>query len=225
MNSSFEGSDARSETIVVLATGNPHKVVEISEILDGVVELPGARFVAASVFSGIEEPEETGATFEENAILKARYWAQATGHLALADDSGLVVDALDGRPGVRSARYESTSERRNRRVLEEMKDIPPERRSARFVCVAAVADPQGNAVSEEGRIEGWITAEPKGEGGFGYDPIFEPQAGGARAERTLAQYSPDEKHRVSHRGGAFTALAPRIADAVRAGRVVTDRRS
>lgn len=220
-----EGASGPSETLVVLATGNPHKVVEISQILAGRVDLPRVRLVAAGVFTGIEEPEETGATFEENALLKARYWAEATGHLALADDSGLVVDALGGRPGVRSARYESTSERRNRRVLDELKDVPADERAARFVCVAAMADPEGNAVSEEGRIEGWITTAPKGEGGFGYDPIFEPRTNGERGGRTLAEYSAEEKNGISHRGRAFTALAPRVEAAVRAGRVVTDRAS
>lgn len=225
MHASSESPSGPSETLIVLATGNPHKVVEISEILDGALERPGVRFVAASVFSGIEEPEETGETFEENAVLKARYWARATGHLALADDSGLVVDALDGRPGVRSARYDSTSRRRNDRVLRELKGVAPERRTARFVCVAALADPEGNAVSEEGRIEGWIIDAPRGEGGFGYDPIFEPETGGKREGRTLAEYSSEEKHAVSHRGRAFAALAPRIAAAVDAGGVSTDRAS
>lgn len=218
-----EDGPASSETLLILATGNPHKVVEISDILAAAADLPGVRLVAASEYAGIEEPEETGTTFEANALLKARYWAKATGRLALADDSGLVVDALDGRPGVRSARYESTSERRNQRVLNELKDVPAEKRSARFVCVAALADPEGNGVCEEGRIEGWIIDAPRGDGGFGYDPIFEPRSNGPRGGRTLAEYSAEEKNGISHRGRAFTALAPRIAEAARAGRVVTDR--
>jgi XTP/dITP diphosphohydrolase len=214
-----------SETLIVLATGNPHKVVEISEILAAAGGLSGVRLVAASGYAGIDEPEETGSTFAENALLKARYWAKATGQLALADDSGIVVDALGGRPGVHSARYDSTSERRNQKLLAELRDVPPAKRAARFVCVAAIADPQGCGLCEEGRIEGWITDTPRGTDGFGYDPVFEPAMGSARAGRTLAEYSAAEKNEVSHRGRAFTSLAPRVVEAAKAGQVVTVRRS
>jgi XTP/dITP diphosphohydrolase len=211
-------------TIIVLATGNPHKVREISAIMNRAAPQAPLRFVAASEFSGIEEPEETGETFEENALLKARYWAARTGYLAVADDSGLVVDALEWRPGVLSARYETTAERRNERVLRELRGVPPGQRTARFVCVAALADPQGEAQCVEGRIEGWIIEAARGTGGFGYDPIFEParaspvQSSG-RAGRTLAEYSEAEKNEVSHRGRAFAELAPRLVRAAASGRV------
>lgn len=205
--------------VLLLATGNPHKVDEISAILHDA--LPGAdfRLVSASDFPAIAEPEETGETFQENALLKARYWARATGHLALADDSGLVVDALDGRPGVYSARYDATEEKRNERVLHELGDTAPENRTARFICVAAIADPAGGARWTEGRIEGRIAPAPAGAGGFGYDPIFEPLHADGQSRRTLAEYSSDEKNRISHRGRAFAALAPLLAAAIQAGRV------
>lgn len=214
--------------IIVLATGNPHKVREITAIMNRAAPEARLRFMAASEFSGIAEPEETGATFEANALLKARYWAGKTGHLALADDSGLVVDALDGRPGVLSARYDTTAERRNERVLRELRGVAPECRRARFVCVAALADPSGEAACAEGRIEGWITEAPRGAGGFGYDPIFEPARDPdarsiERAGRTLAEYSESEKNEVSHRGRAFAELAARVAQAADSGRVTQDR--
>lgn len=204
---------------IVLATGNPHKVEEITAIVKRAA--PGARlrFVAAGEFVGVDEPEETGATFEENAILKARYWARRTGLLAVADDSGLVVDALGGRPGVLSARYETTAERRNARVLEELRGVAPERRTARFICVAALADPGGGVRCAEGRIEGWIIEAPRGTGGFGYDPIFEPRTASGRCGRTLAEYSPEEKNAVSHRGRAFAELVPDLIRAAAEGRV------
>lgn len=202
---------------VILATGNPHKVMEITAIVNAAA--PGARlrFRAAGEFEGIDEPEETGATFRENALLKARYWAERTGRLAVADDSGLVVDALEGRPGVLSARYETTAERRNERVLRELEGVAPERRTARFVCVAALADPLGGAICTEGRIEGWITGAPSGAGGFGYDPIFRPAEDSGGSGRTLAEFSAEEKNAVSHRGRAFSALAPHLLRAAAAG--------
>ncbi len=225
MSSTPSRPESLSESLIVLATGNPHKVIEISQILAGLVNEPVLRLVAASDYKDIEEPEETGSTFAENALLKARYWARATGHLALADDSGLVVDALGGRPGVQSARYDTTSERRNRKLLGELDRVPAEKRSARFVCVAALADPQGRALCEEGRIEGWILDEPSGTDGFGYDPVFEPESDSGRVGRSLAEYSAMEKNSVSHRGKAFKALAPRIAEASKAGRVITTQPS
>jgi XTP/dITP diphosphohydrolase len=209
--------------LLVLATGNAHKVGEIAAILSEALPGRSLRLASSSDYPGVPEPEETGETFEANAALKARYWAKATGALALADDSGLVVDALDGRPGVRSARYDSTSERRNARLLGELDGIEEDRRTARFVCAAALADPGGDVLTAEGRTEGRITFEPAGEGGFGYDPVFEPegQVGGTR--RTLAQYSAGEKNRISHRGGAIRALASAIAEALDAGAVVSRR--
>lgn len=206
--------------VLVLATGNAHKVREISEILHQ--ELPGLELEVKSAadWPEVAEPEETGETFEENALIKARYWARATGLPALADDSGLVVDALEGRPGVRSARYAETPELRIHRVLEEMREIPPERRRARFVCIAALADPVGGEATHEGRLEGWIAREAHGNGGFGYDPVFEPDFGGRPEGRTLAEYDPQGKNRISHRGKAIRGLAEIVGKSLRTGRVI-----
>lgn len=195
---------------LLLATGNPHKVEEITQILRGLVPDLPFDFVSTREFPGLTEPEETGATFLDNALLKARYYSRETGLKALADDSGLVIDALEGRPGIHSARYAETPEKRIERVLSEMKEIPIERRTARFVCVVAFADPSGSDISREGRIEGRIALAPRGEGGFGYDPIFEPDEQLGPGIRTLAQFGSDEKNRISHRGRALTALAPLI---------------
>jgi XTP/dITP diphosphohydrolase len=216
-----EESPGEADPVIVLATGNPHKVGEISEILRAALPALSVRLVSASDYPGVAEPEETGRTFEENAILKARYWAKRTGLPALADDSGLVVDALNGRPGVRSARYDTTSERRNARVLAELEGVPVERRTARFVCVAALVDSEGRVRTAEGRIEGRIAPAPAGAGGFGYDPIFVPEGQTGPVERTLAQYGAEEKNRISHRGRAFVGLAPAVASVLGAGGLST----
>lgn len=202
---------------MLLATGNPHKVGEIEAILREA--LPDVRFAIESAADrgGIAEPEESGATFEENASLKARHYAAATGRLALADDSGLVVDALDGRPGVLSARYAPTSPERIERLLRELAEVPESQRAARFVCVAALAAPDGRVVTREGRLEGRIAPAPAGRGGFGYDPIFIPNEQASGPTRTLAEFTAEEKNRISHRGRAIRALAPAIARALRAG--------
>jgi XTP/dITP diphosphohydrolase len=203
----------------LLASGNPHKLQELRELLASISGIGPVEIVTPADYPAIAEPEETGATFEENALLKARYWAQAAGLPALADDSGLEVDALDGRPGVRSARYAADVEARNRRVLEELQGVPAERRGARFVCLAALADPDGGEALRRGEVAGRIGPAPRGGGGFGYDPIFElieaPHAG-----RTMAELSAAEKNRLSHRGRAMAAMAEMLAESLRAGRVV-----
>ena len=159
---------------LLIATGNAHKVREIGQILQA---LPGWRIFKLLERGGFSRasslPKRTGETFEANALLKARAYAPATGLLTLADDSGLVVEALSGRPGVYSARYAETSALANARLLAELHGVPPERRGARFECVVALADPRGGCVTRRGVLTGRVAETPRGEGGFGYDPIFE----------------------------------------------------
>lgn len=185
-------------TRVVLATHNEHKVVELRRILDGTpIEL------VSGLDLDLPDVEETGDTFAENALLKAVACLDATGLPAIADDSGLAVDALDGAPGVRSARYagEHAGDEANLRlVLERLGSQTP--RTARFVCVAALVTPDGRQVTEDGVMEGTLVDAPRGTGGFGYDPIF--VAVGER--RTNAELTPQEKDAISHRGAAFRAL-------------------
>jgi XTP/dITP diphosphohydrolase len=154
----------------------------------------------------LDEVEETGATFAANAALKAQAAVRATGLPALADDSGLEVDALGGEPGVRSARWAGmvTAAERNALLLRRLKDVPEAQRGARFVCVIAVCHPDGRSAAARGEISGRITWEPLGDGGFGYDPLFLlPEVG-----RTYAQLTPEEKNSRSHRARAFAALQP-----------------
>jgi XTP/dITP diphosphohydrolase len=189
----------------VLATGNVGKAREIGALL-----APAGVEIVAQADYGIEPADETGLTFIENAILKARHAALGSGLPALADDSGLVVDALGGAPGIRSARYAGTGgDAANiRLLLAELADVPEARRSARFVCVAVLLrhaeDPLPLVC--EGRWEGLIAAAPRGAGGFGYDPVFIP----AGDERSAAELEPGEKNRRSHRGLAFAELLARL---------------
>ncbi|MBD3160618.1 MAG: RdgB/HAM1 family non-canonical purine NTP pyrophosphatase [Candidatus Latescibacteria bacterium] len=185
---------------VVLATRNPGKLREIRRIL---ADCPAELVSAAEVDA--PEVEETGETFEENAILKAKGVAKATGLWAAADDSGLAVDALGGLPGVRSARYseEGTDAANNLKLREEIRRRGLSRPSARFVCAVALATPAEVLHVVRGEVEGVLLDEPRGENGFGYDPLFFcPDLG-----RTFAEARPEEKERVSHRGRAFRALA------------------
>jgi XTP/dITP diphosphohydrolase len=184
---------------IVLATANKNKLIEIRNKLKGI---QGIELASLDEFAGSPEVVEDGATFLDNALKKAYEISRFTGLAAMADDSGLVVDALDGRPGVYSARYGGdgfTDEDRNRLLLEEMRTVPPEKRSARFVCVIAVVMPDGRSFSAEGRCEGVIAEKPSGSKGFGYDPVFYlPESGQTMAELTL-----DEKNRISHRARAL----------------------
>jgi XTP/dITP diphosphohydrolase len=179
---------------ILLATNNAGKVRELA------VLLAGTPFVVASpTDEGIVlDVEETGTTFEENAILKAKAFAEASGLPSLADDSGLEVDALGGEPGVRSARYagpQASDEERVRYLLGKLQDVQWERRSARFRSVVALATPDGEVRLFEGACEGMVAFEPRGDKGFGYDPIFLlPELG-----KTMAELSLEEKNRVSHR--------------------------
>lgn len=197
---------------VVVATGNPHKLEEIRNILgtaDGCdLDLVSMRDL------GVPEPVEDGTTFEANALIKARACVRATGLPALADDSGLEVDALDGQPGVRSARYagEPGDDRANNlKLVAALGGVPADRRAARFVCAAAVALPDGRETVVRGTMEGRIIDEPRGEHGFGYDPHFVVEAPTSDG-RTSAQLSPAEKDAVSHRGRAFRALLPGLVE-------------
>ena len=186
---------------LVLATGNAGKAREIAAVL-----APAGVAIVSQAEFGIEPAEETGATFIENAILKARHAARGSRLPAIADDSGLVVDALGGEPGIRSARYagEGGDAANIHKLLDALDGVPPEQRGARFVCVAVLlrhpADPL--PIVCEGRWEGAIAGTPRGEQGFGYDPVFIPRGD----ERSAAELEPGEKNRVSHRGRAFEQL-------------------
>lgn len=182
---------------VVLATNNEHKIREITEIMAG---LP-VKILSKKDFEQFPDVDETGQTLEENAILKAAETYKATGIIAVADDTGLEVDALDGRPGVYSARYAGPGcsfADNNRKLLEEMKDMPEEKRTARFRCVMAICFGLDHVETVEGSVEGLITAEIFGKEGFGYDPVFYHPA----YKKTFAQMDPGEKNAVSHRGRA-----------------------
>ena len=192
---------------LVLATRNAGKLVELQRILTA-AGISGVELLTAT---DVDAPEvdETGDTFVDNALLKARATATASGLPALADDSGLEVDALGGAPGVRSARYAGAhgdDEANLRLLLERMATVTDRR--ARFVCVAALATPDGHEWTVTGTVEGEITHEPRGSGGFGYDPIFLPSG----YWQTTAEMSPEEKDAISHRGKAFRAIAPAVAD-------------
>lgn len=179
---------------LLLATGNPHKVEEIQRILGPDVEVVPRD-------TGVEE---TGETFEENALIKARALAIATGELAVADDSGIEIDRLGGGPGIRSARWTAEDDWIPR-VLRELDGVPPMARGCRYVCAAAAVWPDGREEVVVGTVEGRIAAAPRGTGGFGYDPIVVPNEGDGR---TFAEMSAEEKQALSHRTRAFEALLP-----------------
>ena len=193
-------------TILAIASNNQGKIAELRSLLGDAVN------IVTLADLGLESPDETGETFEENAELKARYVHSQTGLPALADDSGLEVDALHGRPGVRSARYagESATDADNRALLlAEMKDIPPARRTARFVSVITLVDESGEVHAARGACEGIITEQERGSNGFGYDSLFEFADG-----QTMAELDPDEKNRRSHRGQAMRYALPAIRAAL-----------
>jgi XTP/dITP diphosphohydrolase len=193
---------------LVLATFNKHKLVELTRILQ-VGQVP-VDLVGLDEFPGAPDVRETGATFADNALLKARAIAEFTGLPAVADDSGLCVDALNGMPGVLSARWSGRhgdDEANLQLVLGQLADVLDDRRGAQFACTAALVLPSGREHLSEGVMRGRIIREPRGENGFGYDPIFVPDG----SEQTNAELSPDAKDRISHRGKALRHLAPVIA--------------
>lgn len=189
---------------VVLATRNKHKILELERIL-------APYDIALASPSDLPDVAETGATFAENALLKARAIASVTGLVAIADDSGLEVDALNGMPGVLSARWAGVhgDDLANLSlVLAQIADVPDERRTAAFVCAAAAVAPSGAEIVVEGRVAGVLLRSPRGTGGFGYDPIFVPLG----STQTTAEMTAEEKDALSHRGKAFRALAPRLTE-------------
>ena len=190
---------------IIFATGNEGKMKEIRLILEDL----GVEILSLKDTGIAFDIEETGETFEENAVIKAKAVMQATGALVLADDSGLEIDYLHGEPGVYSARYlgEDTSYRiKNQNLIERLEGVPDEKRTARFVCVIAAAFPDGRVLTARGTIEGMIGYEERGKGGFGYDPIFWlPECGCSTAELTM-----EKKNELSHRGKALRAMKEEI---------------
>jgi len=189
----------------VIATKNKGKLKELQRLLADF----GLEIISLDEFDEIGEIVEDGVTFYENAMKKAKTVAEKTGLLAIADDSGLEVDALGGRPGVYSARYagEGASDEENyQKLLQEMKDVPKDKRGAQFRCVMVAYRPDGKWVTSEGICRGRITQSPRGDQGFGYDPVFVPEGD----TRTMAQLSRDEKNKISHRGHALSKLKEEI---------------
>jgi XTP/dITP diphosphohydrolase len=198
---------------VVLATRNGHKVRELRVILEDLTKELDLEIVGLGEFPDAPDVAETGVTFNQNASLKALSAARATGLPALADDSGLAVNVLGGAPGVFSARWAGThgQDRANLELLlGQLADVPDEQRSAAFVCVAALALPNGTVVLRQGRMPGMLAREPRGDNGFGYDPILVVDGD----SRTSAELTFEEKNAISHRGKAFRALAADLREAL-----------
>lgn len=200
-------------TKLLVATHNKGKVVEFAEMLaDLEIEWLSLDDVGVT-----QDVEETGTTFRENGVLKAQAYAAETGLLTLADDSGLEVDALDGAPGVYTARYGGaglTAVQRYQKLLEAIQHVPDPNRTARFRCVIVLAAPDGSILGEsEGVCEGQIALSPAGGGGFGYDPVFYLPT----RQQTMAQLSPADKHKISHRGQAVKAIVPRLRSLLQKG--------
>jgi len=194
---------------LLIATHSEHKLRELRELLHPA----HAELVSLDDLGVTEDPIEDGETFRTNAAIKARFGLRTTGLPTLADDSGLEVDALDGAPGVRTRRYageHATDDDNNTKLLAALQGLPPARRGGRYVCVLALARPGEPLVYARGTCRGRIASEPRGSGGFGYDPIFEPieeVPGG----RTFGQWSAEEKNRISHRARAARRMAARLA--------------
>ncbi|MHC4426914.1 MAG: XTP/dITP diphosphatase [Planctomycetota bacterium] len=198
---------------ILVASTNPGKIAELRAMLDFDVE-----WLGLSDFSNIAEIEEDGTTFAENARKKATGYAKAAGLWTIADDSGLVVDALDGAPGVKSARFSgeksknedgSLIDHRNiAKVMELLKGVPEEKRTANFVCCLSLASPERILIETEGTLEGLITDREIGENGFGYDPIFFVP----HLDKTVAQLTREEKNAISHRGNAIRKLKPMLEE-------------
>ncbi len=195
---------------IVVASTNPGKLKELRAMLDADVE-----WVGLADFTDITEVEEDGDTFTDNARKKALGYAKQTNLWTIADDSGLAIDALNGEPGVKSARYSGARDDKRTlidhkniaKVLELMRDVPKEMRTARFVCHLCLASPDEILLDTEGTVEGVIASEEVGSNGFGYDPIFFVPS----HDKTIAQMQPDEKNAISHRGNAIRKLKPKLA--------------
>jgi XTP/dITP diphosphohydrolase len=193
---------------LVLATRNSGKIIEFRRILEEIA--PGAvELISVDQFPDLIDVEEIGSTFEENSLLKARYTSEATGLPAIADDSGLCIDALGGAPGIFSARWagkHGDDQANLEKVLEQLKDVPEEKRGAHFLCVASLVLPDGREHVAEGRFDGSILRSAVGANGFGYDPIFQPKG----LAISSAQMSAEEKDLVSHRGKSLRSIAPHV---------------
>lgn len=198
--------------VAVIATGNAHKLQEIKEILkDFKLEIRSMKDV------GLERLEiiEDGTTFEENALIKAKTVMKITGCMAIADDSGLEVDHLDNKPGIYSSRFAregATDEENNEKLLRLLKDVPIEERSGRFVCAIAVVMPDGKSFTVRGELSGVIGYEPRGDGGFGYDPLFMVEE---HQGLTLAEISSEEKNKISHRSQALKEMKKALIERLR----------
>ncbi|MEU6858393.1 RdgB/HAM1 family non-canonical purine NTP pyrophosphatase [Glycomyces sp. NPDC046736] len=192
---------------VLLATRNAGKVDELRQILAAAA--PDVELVGLDAVEDYPETPETELTFAGNALLKARDGVKHTGLATIADDSGLAVDALNGMPGVLSARWAGTAKddaANNALLLDQLSDVPDDLRGARFVCAAAIVWPDGRELVVHGEMPGHVGREPKGTNGFGYDPLFVPEG----SDRTSAELSAEEKNAISHRGKAFRELAAQI---------------
>ncbi|MEX0836349.1 MAG: RdgB/HAM1 family non-canonical purine NTP pyrophosphatase, partial [Nitriliruptor sp.] len=195
---------------IVGATGNAHKLAEIERLLAEAIPAgaDGALELVAMTDLDVPTPVEDGDTFEANALLKARACVAATGLPAIADDSGIEVDALGGAPGVRSARYaggDATDADNNTKLVDALGATPPEQRTGRFVCAAALVTVEGEEITRRGTMEGRVVDGPRGTNGFGYDPYFVADA--TADGRTNGELSAEEKDAISHRGAAFSSLA------------------
>lgn len=206
---SIDISTLDPKATVVVATGNAHKVTEIEAILAPV--MPGVTFYALGELGDFPDPVENGDTFTENAVIKAQAACEETGLPAVADDSGLVVDALSGEPGIMSARWAGVhgdDARNNAKLMREMEGVADAGRTARFHSSVVLAYPDGAVLTGEGDCEGMIGREPRGENGFGYDPLFWPVE---TPGRTMAELEPSEKNAISHRAHALADLARQLS--------------
>jgi len=214
--STAELSTAGRGVRVVLATHNAHKVGELRAVVVPLVPGLAHDEIVGAGDLGLPQPVEDGVTFAENALIKARAVAQATGCIAVADDSGIAVDVLGGAPGIFSARWagrHGDDQANLDLLLDQVADVPDAHRGARFVCAAALVTPDGHEQVWLGEMLGRLAREPHGGGGFGYDPILIPDG----HDVTSAELSADQKNAISHRGKAFAQLAPALAQVLRGG--------
>jgi XTP/dITP diphosphohydrolase len=193
---------------ILIATGNKHKLEELLKILPRQTEAgQSVQYLSLADFPGIPEPEETGRTLDENAVIKACKGLAATGLISMADDTGLMVDALGGAPGVYSGRYaypdRADYPANNMKLLRELENVPPQKRGACFVTFAAMAKPGGEIILKQGSVEGSISTHYSGRRGFGYDPLFVIKG----LNKTIADMTPEEKNKISHRAKAFAQMA------------------